>query len=110
MLNVFKENLLNLSKLEVKLHRNVIISLKHLNVRDSYKHISQECNQGWKFAPRFSEKMARFLQKNEHMSNSLKKQTSDLLILSFLVSDLSNLLILSFLESHLSESLTVANF
>ena len=95
MLNVFKENLLNLSKLEVKLHRNVSISLKHLNVRDSYKHISQECNQGWKFAPRFSEQIARFLQKNEHMSNLLKKQTSNSLIRSFFVSDLSDLLMVA---------------
>ena len=43
--------------------------------------------QGWEFAHRFSERIARFLPKNERMSNWLKK-TSDLLIFSFLVSDL----------------------
>ncbi len=45
--------------------------------------------QGWEFAHRFSERIARFLRKNERMSDSLKK-TSDSLIRSFLVSDLSN--------------------
>ena len=30
--------------------------------------------QGWDFAQRFSERIARFLPKNERMSNSLKKQ------------------------------------
>ena len=29
--------------------------------------------QGWEFAHRFSERIARFLQKNERMSDSLKK-------------------------------------
>ena len=38
-----------------------------------------------------SERIGRFLQKNEQMSDSLNK-TSDSLIRSFLVSDLSNLL------------------
>ena len=52
--------------------------------------------QGWEFAHRFSERIARFLRKNERMSDSLKK-TSNLLISSFLVSDLS-------------EPLMVANF
>ena len=48
------------------------------------------------FAHRFSEQIARFLLKNERMSDSLKK-TSDSLICSFLVTDLSN-------------SLTIAHF
>ena len=43
--------------------------------------------QGWEFTHRFSERIARVLPKNERMSNWLKK-TSDLLIFSFLVSDL----------------------
>ena len=30
-------------------------------------------NQGWEFAHRFSERITRFLRKNERMSNSLKK-------------------------------------
>ena len=30
--------------------------------------------QGWEFAHRFSERIARFLRKNERMSDSLKKQ------------------------------------
>ena len=50
--------------------------------------------QGWEFAHRFSERIARFLRKNERMSDSLKK-TSDLLIRSFLVSDLSDLLMVA---------------
>ena len=40
---------------------------------------------GIEFAHRFSEQMARFLQKNEQMSDLLKKRA----IRSFLVSDLS---------------------
>ena len=53
-------------------------------------------NQGWEFAHWFSGRIARFLPKNERMSDSLKKM-SDSLICSFLVSDLS-------------ESLMVAHF
>ena len=45
--------------------------------------------QGWEFACPFSEQIARFLHKNEQMSDSLKK-TSHLLIRSYLVSDLSD--------------------
>ena len=52
--------------------------------------------QGWQIAHRFSERIARFLPKNERMSDSLKK-TSDSLIRSFLVCDLS-------------DSLTIAHF
>ena len=64
--------------------------------------------QGWEFAHKFSEGIARFLQKNERMSNSRKKMSdlSDSLTLlmfgkrpeqiahscSFFVSDLSDLL------------------
>ena len=47
------------------------------------------CQQGWEFAHRFSERIARFLPKNEQMSDFLKK-TSDSLIRSFLVSDLNH--------------------
>ena len=50
--------------------------------------------QGWEFAHWLSERIACFLQKNEQMSDSLKK-TSDLLIRSFLVSNLSNLLMVA---------------
>ena len=52
--------------------------------------------QGWEFAHRFFERIARFLPKNEQMSYLLKKM-SDSLIRSFLVSDLS-------------DSLTIAHF
>ena len=45
--------------------------------------------QGWEFAYRFSERIARFLRKNYWMSDSFKK-TSDLLSRSFLVSALSD--------------------
>ena len=45
--------------------------------------------QGWEFAHRFFERIARFLPKNKRMSDSLKKM-SDSLIRSFLVSDLSD--------------------
>ena len=76
--------------------------------------------QGWEFAHRFSERIARFLQKNERMS----KKTSDSLIFgeqpeqlahgrSFLVSNLSDWLMphgRSFLVSDLSESFMVAHF
>ena len=53
-------------------------------------------DQGWEFIHRFSEKIARFLFKNEQMSDSIKK-LSDSLIRSFLVRDLS-------------DSLTIAHF
>ena len=43
--------------------------------------------QVWKFAHRFSERITRFLRKNERMSNSLKK-TSASFMPSFLVSNL----------------------
>ena len=50
-------------------------------------------DMGWEFAHRFSEQIALFFAKklanNEQISNSLKK-VSDLLICSFLVSDLSD--------------------
>ena len=51
--------------------------------------ISMWTAQGWEFAHRFSEQIARFLQKNERMSDLLKA-TSDLLIRSFLVRGLSS--------------------
>ena len=52
--------------------------------------------QGWEFAHRYSERIARYLPKNEQMSDSLKK--------------MSNSLICSFLVSNLSDSLTIAHF
>ena len=75
--------------------------------------------QGWEFTHRFSERSGPFLGKNKRMSDSLKK-TSNLLIHSFLVSDLSKLLMVahfwwatwaicahrSILVSDLSNSLT----
>ena len=45
--------------------------------------------QGWEFAHLISERNARFLSKNERMSDSLKK-ISDSLIRSFLVSEMSD--------------------
>ena len=48
-------------------------------------------NQGW---DQFSERIARFLPKNEQMSDSLKK-TSDSLLRSLLLSDLSDLLMIA---------------
>ena len=57
-------------------------------------------DQGWEFAHRFSERIARFLRKNEQMSNSL--------ICSFLVSDLSeSFMVAHFLVSNLSDLLTL---
>ena len=50
--------------------------------------------KGWEFVHRFSERIARFLRKNERRSDSLKK-TSDSLIRSFLVSDLSDSLMIA---------------
>ena len=47
--------------------------------------------QGCEFAHRFSERIARFLPKNERMSNLLKEMSVSL-IRSFLVSDLSDFL------------------
>ena len=61
--------------------------------------------QGWDFAHRFSERIARFLPKNEQMSDLLKK-TSNSLIRSFLVSDLTDSLTPFILVSDLSDSLT----
>ena len=68
--------------------------------------------QGWEFTHWFPERIARFLRKNEQMSDLLKK-TSDLLkkqaIRSFFVSNLSNSAFAhgcSFLVSDLSKSLT----
>ena len=54
------------------------------------------CKQGWEFAHLISARIARFLSKNERMSDSLKK--------------MSNSLIRSFLVSDLSDSLTIAHF
>ena len=48
-------------------------------------------HQGWEFAHQFSERIPVYLQKNEQMSDSLKKKSNSL-ICSFLVSNLSNLL------------------
>ena len=48
--------------------------------------------QGWEFAHRFSERIARFFVKNEQFT---QKKPSDSLIRSFLVSDLSDLLMIA---------------
>ena len=66
--------------------------------RDTPKSTTQAgtFRQGWEFAHLISERIARFMSKNERMSDLLKKM-SDSLIRSFLVSDLSN-------------SLTIAHF
>ena len=58
--------------------------------------LSAYFRQGWEFAHLISEGIARFLSKNERMSNLLKK--------------MSNSFILSFLVSDLSDSLTIAHF
>ena len=60
--------------------------------------------QGWEFAHRFSERITRFLRKNEQMSDSLKKM-SDSLLRSFLVSDLSDSLTLLTKKEEMSDSL-----
>ena len=79
-----------------------------------------EKNQGWEFAHLISERIARFLYKNEQMSDSLKKM-SDSLLRSFLVSKMSDSLTslisserpeqmahgCSFLVSEMSDSLTL---
>ena len=46
-------------------------------------------DQGWEFAHLISERIARFLSKNERMSASLKKMSNSL-IPSFLVSEMSH--------------------
>ena len=53
--------------------------------------------QGGEFAHRFSERIARFLLKNEEMSNSLKKieQFAHSLIFGFGYSNLSDLLMVA---------------
>ena len=73
--------------------------------------------QGWEFAHRFSEQIARFLSKNEQMSDSLKKMSNSLKTISNSLKKMSNSLkkmsdslIRSFLVSNLSDSLTVAHY
>ena len=67
-----------------------------------------ECsNKGVEFSHRFSEQIARFLQKKEQMNDSLKK-TSDSLIFSERPERFPH--VRSFLVSDLSESLMVAHF
>ena len=61
--------------------------------------------QGWEFAHRFSERIARFLPKNKQMSDSRQK-TRDSLICSFLVSDLSDLLKIALISSERCERIT----
>ena len=39
--------------------------------------------QGWEFAHLISERIARFLSKNERMSDSLKKMSNSLIFLIF---------------------------
>ena len=50
--------------------------------------------QGWEFAHLISKRIARFLSKNERMSDWLKKMSNSLIRL-FLVSDLSYLLLIA---------------
>ena len=58
--------------------------------------------QGWEFAHRISERITRFLPKNERMRDSLKKMSNSL-------KKMSDSLIRSFLVSDLSDSLTIAH-
>ena len=51
-------------------------------------------DQGWEFAHRISERIARFMPKNERMSHSIKN-ISDALIRSFPLSDLRKLLMVA---------------
>ena len=55
--------------------------------------------QGWEFAHLISEQIARFLSKNERMSDSLKKMSDSL-------KKMSDALIRSFFVSEMSDSLT----
>ena len=64
-------------------------------------------NQGWEFAHLISERIARFLSKNERMSDSLKKM-SDSLIFGERPERFAH--DRSFPLSDLSESLMVAHF
>ena len=41
---------------------------------EDYALYTLSVQQGWKFAHRFSERIARFLRKNERMSDSFKKR------------------------------------
>ena len=80
---------------------------------------SSGLKQGWEFAHLIPERIARFLSKNEQMSDSLKKMIHSL-IRSFLVSEMSDSLTAlisserpeqiahgcSFLVSQMSDSLT----
>ena len=70
--------------------------MRHMPTCDFGVVIKMTVTQGWEFAHRFSERIARFLPKNERMSDLLKKMR-DSLICSFLVSDLR-------------DSLTIAHF
>ena len=67
--------------------------------------------QGWEFAHRFSERIARFLPQNERMSDSLKKKQQFAHLLNFSEQPEQRFAHgRSFLESDLSESLMVAHF
>ena len=65
--------------------------------------------QGWEFAHRFSERITRFLPKNERMSDSLKKQRFTHLLI-FVEQPERFVHDRSFPLSDLSESLKVAHF
>ena len=73
-----------------------------LLILDTHSKISK--SQGWEFAHRFSKRITRFLPKNKWMTDLLKK-TSDLLIPSFLVSNLSDSLISLIKKEGMSKSL-----
>ena len=48
--------------------------MRHMPTCDFGVVIKMTVTQGWEFAHRFSERIARFLPKNEQMSNSLKNE------------------------------------
>ena len=66
-----------------------VFHVQRMQICPSWQH-------GWEFPHRFSEQIARFLQKNERMSESLKNERfAHLLICSFLVSDFSDSLMVA---------------
>ena len=58
-----------------------------VSLLDGNINMEEEKNQDWEFAHRFSERMARFVPKNERMRAIRSKKGA---IYSFLVSDLSH--------------------
>ena len=60
-----------------------------VSLLDGNINMEEEKNQDWEFVYRFSERIARFVPKNERMRANRSKKRA---IYSFLVSDLSDLL------------------